>query len=62
MLTINSHKRLFRIKRLNFGVSSAPATFQTVMDRVLSGVKNVVSYLDDILITTTSVEEYKKVL
>lgn len=53
---------MFRIERLNFGVSSAPAIFQSVMDRVLSGVKNVVCYLDDILITTTSVEEHKKVL
>ena len=62
VLTINTHKGLFRIERLNFGVSSAPAIFQSVMDRVLSGVKNVVCYLDDILITTRSVEEHKKVL
>ena len=44
MLTINTHKGLFRIERLNFGVSSAPAIFQSVMDRVLSGVKNVVCF------------------
>ena len=62
LLTINTHKGLFRIERLNFGVSSAPAIFQSVMDRMLSGVKNVVCYLDDILITTRSVEEHKKVL
>ena len=41
VLTINTHKGLFRTERLNFGVSSAPAIFQSVMDRVLSGVKNV---------------------
>ena len=40
VLTINTHKWLFRIEILNFGVSSAPAIFQSVMDRVLSGVKN----------------------
>ena len=62
VLTINTHKGLLRIERLNFGVSSAPAIFQSVMDRVLSGVKNAVCYLDDILITTRSVEEHKKVL
>ena len=53
---------MFRIERLNFGVSSAPAIFQSVMERVLSSVKNVVCYLDDILITTRSVEEHKTVL
>ena len=57
VLTINTHKDLFRIERLNFGVSSAPAIFQSVMGRVLSGVKNVVWYLDKILITTRSVKE-----
>ena len=62
VLTINTHKGLFRIERLNFGVSSAPAIFQSVMDRVLSGVKNVVCYLDDILITTRSIEEHKEII
>ena len=62
VLTINTHKGLFRIERLNFGVSSAPAIFQSVMDRVLSGVKNVVCYLDDILITTRSIEEHKEIV
>eukprot|EP00795_Rhopilema_esculentum_P011239 gene11239-21428_t len=62
VLTINTHKGLFRIERLNFGVASAPAIFQSVMDRVLSGVKNVVCYLDDILITTRSIEEHKEIL
>ena len=32
------------------------------MDRVLSGVKNMVCNLDDILITTRSIEEHEKVL
>ena len=62
VLTINTHKGLFRIERLYFGVSSASAIFQSVMDRVLSGVKNVVYYLDDILIITRSVEEHTKAL
>ena len=62
MLTINTHKGLFRIERLNFGVSSAPAIFQPVIDRVFSSVKNVVCYLDDILIRTRSVEEHKEIL
>ena len=62
VLTINTHKGFLRIESLNFGVSSAPTIFQSAMDRVLSDVKNVVCYLDDILITTRSVAEHNKVL
>lgn len=62
VLTINTHKGLFRIERLNVGVSRAPPIFQSVMDSLLSGRKNVVCYLDDILVTTMSVEEHKRVL
>eukprot|EP00795_Rhopilema_esculentum_P012575 gene12575-3274_t len=32
------------------------------MDRVLSGVKNVVCYLDDTLLTTRSIEKHKEIL
>ena len=38
-LTINTHKGLYRYKRLPFGVSSAPAIFQRIMDQLLQGVK-----------------------
>ncbi|KAL9976320.1 hypothetical protein ACROYT_G013606 [Oculina patagonica] len=38
-LTINTHKGLYRFKRLPFGVSSAPAIFQRIMDQLLQGVK-----------------------
>ncbi|XP_065071854.1 uncharacterized protein LOC135696403 [Rhopilema esculentum] len=62
VLTINTHKGLFMIERLNFGVASAPAISQSVIDRVLSGVKIVVCHLDDILITTRSIEEHKEIL
>ena len=48
------------IERLNCGVSSASAIFQPVM--VLSGVTNVVCYLDDVLITTRSIKEHKEII
>ena len=38
-LTINTHKGLYRYKRLPFGVSSAPAIFQRIMVQLLQGVK-----------------------
>ncbi|UYV73747.1 hypothetical protein LAZ67_11000696, partial [Cordylochernes scorpioides] len=37
LLTINTHKGLFRFKRMPFGLANAPSYFQSVMDRVLSG-------------------------
>lgn len=49
-LTINTHRGLFRYKRLPFGLKSAPSIFQSIMDQILSGLEGVVSYLDDILV------------
>ncbi|XP_064462940.1 uncharacterized protein K02A2.6-like [Ornithodoros turicata] len=53
-LTLNTHKGLFRVKRLAFGVSSAPAIFQRIMENILHGLDGVICYLDDILVTGKS--------
>jgi hypothetical protein len=50
LVTINTHKGLYQYQRLPFGVSSAPAIFQSVMDQILSNLENVSCYLDDIMI------------
>jgi hypothetical protein len=47
-LTINTHQGLYRYNRLAYGVSSAPAIFQSVMDRILNGLPNVMCRIDDI--------------
>lgn len=41
---------MYRFNRLNFGVSSAPEGFQQKMEEILQGIKNVVVYVDDILV------------
>ena len=51
LVTINTHKGLFRYTRLPFGVASAPAIFQRTMDCILQGMSRVHCYIDDILIT-----------
>ena len=53
LLTINTRKGLFRSKRLCFGVKTATAQFQRVMDTILSGIKGVMVRVDDILVATS---------
>ena len=61
-VVINTHKGLFQYTRLPFGISSAPGIFQRVMDSLLQGIKGVVVYLDDILITGASEEAHLQTL
>ena len=48
--TITTHKGLFRMLRMPYGIASAPAVFQALMDKLLAGLEGVSVYLDDILI------------
>ena len=50
-VTINTHRGLYRYKRLPYGVASSPAIFQKVMDTILQGLPRVICYIDDLLIT-----------
>ena len=50
-VTVNMHRGLYRYTRLPFGVASAPAMFQKLMDTILQGIPNVICYIDDILVT-----------
>ena len=59
-LVVNTHRGLFRYKRLPFGVSSAPALFQRAMDTILQGLPGVVCYQDDILVTGKRIDEHLK--
>lgn len=56
-VTINTHLGLYSYSRLPYGVSAAPAMFQSVMDKVLQGL-NVGCYLDDLIITGKNNEEH----
>ena len=48
-VVVNTHRGLFRYNRLPFGISSALAIFQRVMECLLKGIPRVIVYLDDIL-------------
>ena len=52
----------FEFKRLPFGLSNAPRTFQRVMDIVLSGLIGIVCfvYLDDVVIYARDLKEHEE--
>ncbi|KRX71353.1 Uncharacterized protein T06_16072 [Trichinella sp. T6] len=57
ILVINTHKGLYQYNRLPFGVASAPAIFQKIMNTMLAGIPNVAAYLDDIILTGATDDE-----
>ncbi|UYV68013.1 hypothetical protein LAZ67_5002793, partial [Cordylochernes scorpioides] len=58
LTVISTHKGLFKYKRLPFGIKSGATIFQRTMDNIFSGLKNVIIYLDDILIASSDVNEH----
>ncbi len=61
-VTINTHRGLYQFNRLPFGVASAPAIFQEIMEKILQGIPGVVVYFDDILVTGKNEAEHLKSL
>ncbi|GFX04294.1 uncharacterized protein K02A2.6 [Trichonephila clavipes] len=58
LLRINTHKGLFRYKRMNYGIALAPAVWQRAIEQVLSGIAGVHVFLDDITITGRNDQEH----
>ena len=52
----------FVFRRLAFGLSNGPASWQKYVDSVLSGIENTFCYLDDILIWSDSIEEHMSIV
>ena len=52
-------ENLFQFQVMPFGLTNAPATFQRLMDLVLTGMLwKCIVYLDDIIVFTNTVEEH----
>eukprot|EP00731_Ephydatia_muelleri_P009139 Em0004g1477a len=58
LCTLNTHRGLYQYRRMPFRIASAPALFQKTMDSVLQGIKHVVCYIDDILVTGSNEIEH----
>ena len=58
LLTIVTHKGLFRYTKIPEGVSPAPADVQRKMDECLRGIDSAISYLDNIYVTGKTDEEH----
>lgn len=56
LLTVNTHLGLFEFQRLPFGISSAPAIFQAMMDKVLEVILQVGCYIDDVIVAGSSTD------
>jgi hypothetical protein len=58
MTAFSCEKGLFEYRVMPFGLCNAPATFQSMMNEVLSGLEFALVYLDDVLIFSTGEAEH----
>ena len=58
LLTINTHKGLFRHKRMHYGIALAPAVWQRSMKQILANNSGVHIFLDDIIVTGKNDKEH----
>ncbi|XP_055590375.1 uncharacterized protein K02A2.6-like [Uranotaenia lowii] len=60
LTTFLTETGMYRFTRLMFGVNCAPEVFQREMVRILGGIRNVIVYIDDILIYAASLVDLRK--
>eukprot|EP00731_Ephydatia_muelleri_P009196 Em0004g1534a len=57
-LALSTHRGVLLQLRLPFGISSAPGYFQEIMDQLISDLRGVTSYMDDILVSGANASEH----
>ncbi|KAA3682236.1 DNA ligase 4 [Paragonimus westermani] len=62
LLTINTHKGLYRFNQLPFGVKTASAIFQQVMDMMLTDIPGAAAYLDNVIVMGHNAEDREQKL
>lgn len=58
LLVINTHKGLFKYKRLPYGIASAPALWQRAIEQVLQNIPSTQVIIDDIIVTGHNDEDH----
>ena len=62
LLTMNTHRGLYRYTRLIYGIAKAAAIFQNTMEQILVDIPDVICYIDDALIKGRDLNSCKKTL
>ena len=60
LVSIKTHRGLYQYQRLPFGVKCAPGIFQEAMDGMHAGLQGCAAYLNDIIVTDTTLEEHNR--
>ncbi|XP_064465284.1 uncharacterized protein K02A2.6-like [Ornithodoros turicata] len=60
ILTVNTIKGLFRVKRLPFGISAVPGIFQRFIDTLLADIPGTSAYLDDVIVCGKDIDEHNR--
>ena len=55
---ISTHRCLYAYTHLPFGVSSAPAIWQRVVEQIVAGIPDIICYFDDLLISGANQAEH----
>ena len=53
---------LFQYKVMTFGMKNSPATFQRLVNTVISGLDSVGAYIDDVIIYIKTWEEHLRLI
>ena len=61
-MLLYTHRGLFQYNRLPFSVSAALVVFQCCMETLFQGCQGVSVYLDDLLVTASTMEEHLECL
>ena len=59
LLTINTHRGLYKMNRLQYGIKVAPTIFQKIMDTMLADLDFATTYFDDIQIKSKNRDHVK---
>ncbi|XP_062538923.1 uncharacterized protein K02A2.6-like [Armigeres subalbatus] len=60
--TFATHQGYYRYKRLTFGMNCASEVFQSIIERILKGIKGVRVFIDDIMIFAPTKEQHDDTL